>query len=107
MSTMVAGPRRSPSRPRARIELRVDHGKVRRSRMSAAALKTGRHGVPPFRSRPVRRCDGPGIRLVAWTSSRMFRCQYCHNPDTWTLSQRHSGDARAGDRRAAANMRTA
>src|SRR3954470_15294655 len=30
--------------------------------------------------------DGPGIRLVAWTASCMFRCQYWHNPDTWTLS---------------------
>lgn len=30
--------------------------------------------------------DGPGVRLVAWTTSCMFRCQYCHNPDTWTLS---------------------
>lgn len=30
--------------------------------------------------------DGPGIRLVAWTTSCMFRCQYCHNPDTWTLA---------------------
>ena len=29
--------------------------------------------------------DGPGIRVVAWTTSCMFRCQYCHNPDTWTL----------------------
>lgn len=29
--------------------------------------------------------DGPGLRLVAWTTSCMFRCQYCHNPDTWTL----------------------
>jgi pyruvate formate lyase activating enzyme len=30
--------------------------------------------------------DGPGIRLVAWTASCMFRCRFCHNPDTWTLS---------------------
>ena len=29
--------------------------------------------------------DGPGIRLVAWTTACMFRCQFCHNPDTWTL----------------------
>jgi pyruvate formate lyase activating enzyme len=29
--------------------------------------------------------DGPGIRLVAWTTLCMFRCKYCHNPDTWTL----------------------
>jgi pyruvate formate lyase activating enzyme len=30
--------------------------------------------------------DGPGIRVVAWTAACMFRCQFCHNPDTWTLS---------------------
>jgi len=30
--------------------------------------------------------DGPGVRLVAWTSGCQFRCIYCHNPDTWNLS---------------------
>lgn len=30
--------------------------------------------------------DGPGVRVVAWTTCCQFRCQYCHNPDTWTLS---------------------
>lgn len=30
--------------------------------------------------------DGPGIRLVAWTAGCMWRCLYCHNPDTWTMS---------------------
>lgn len=30
--------------------------------------------------------DGPGIRVVGWTTACMFRCRYCHNPDTWTLS---------------------
>ena len=29
--------------------------------------------------------DGPGIRLVAWTSGCQFRCLYCHNPDTWNM----------------------
>ena len=29
--------------------------------------------------------DGPGVRLVAWTSGCQFRCMYCHNPDTWKL----------------------
>jgi len=29
--------------------------------------------------------DGPGIRLVAWTTACMFSCRFCHNPDTWTL----------------------
>jgi pyruvate formate lyase activating enzyme len=30
--------------------------------------------------------DGPGVRVVAWTSGCMWRCQYCHNPDTWTMT---------------------
>ena len=29
--------------------------------------------------------DGPGVRLVAWTSGCQFRCLYCHNPDTWKM----------------------
>jgi pyruvate formate lyase activating enzyme len=29
--------------------------------------------------------DGPGVRVVAWTTGCMWRCQYCHNPDTWKL----------------------
>src|SRR5262245_2258493 len=29
--------------------------------------------------------DGPGVRVVAWTTGCMWRCQYCHNPDTWTM----------------------
>jgi pyruvate formate lyase activating enzyme len=30
--------------------------------------------------------DGPGVRVVAWTSGCQFRCLYCHNPDTWTMT---------------------
>lgn len=29
--------------------------------------------------------DGPGVRVVAWTTGCMWRCLYCHNPDTWTM----------------------
>ena len=49
-----------------------------------SALKTGDLGfLHSFTTGSA--VDGPGIRLVAWTTSCMFRCQYCHNPDTWTL----------------------
>ena len=29
--------------------------------------------------------DGPGIRIVGWTTGCHWRCLYCHNPDTWTM----------------------
>jgi pyruvate formate lyase activating enzyme len=29
--------------------------------------------------------DGPGVRVVAWTSGCPWRCLYCHNPDTWNM----------------------
>jgi pyruvate formate lyase activating enzyme len=32
--------------------------------------------------------DGPGVRMVLWTTGCPMRCQYCHNPDTWKL---HNG----------------
>ncbi len=48
------------------------------------ALKTGDLGfLHSFTTGSA--VDGPGIRLVGWTTACMFRCQFCHNPDTWTL----------------------
>jgi pyruvate formate lyase activating enzyme len=29
--------------------------------------------------------DGPGLRTVVWLTGCLFRCLYCHNPDTWRL----------------------
>ena len=30
--------------------------------------------------------DGPGVRVVGWTTGCHWRCLFCHNPDTWNMS---------------------
>ena len=50
-----------------------------------AALKSGDLGfLHSFTTGAT--VDGPGVRVVAWTAGCMWRCRYCHNPDTWTMS---------------------
>jgi len=67
------------------FELRVDLGKDVPEVDVRSALSSGDIGfLHSFTSGSA--VDGPGIRLVAWTTACMFRCRYCHNPDTWTLS---------------------
>ena len=66
-------------------EMRVHLGEDVPDTDVRSALKTGDMGfLHSFTTGSA--VDGPGIRLVAWTTACMFRCQYCHNPDTWTLS---------------------
>ena len=66
-------------------ELRVDLGKGVPEADVRTALATGDMGfLHSFTTGSA--VDGPGIRVVAWTTACMFRCRYCHNPDTWTLS---------------------
>ena len=66
-------------------ELRINQGKHVGEPDIRSALKNGDMGfLHSFTTGSA--VDGPGIRLVAWTTSCMFRCQYCHNPDTWTLA---------------------
>jgi len=66
------------------FEMRVHLGENVPDMDVKTALKTGDLGfLHSFTTGSA--VDGPGIRLVAWTTSCMFRCQYCHNPDTWTL----------------------
>jgi pyruvate formate lyase activating enzyme len=66
-------------------ELRVNLGKEVSETDVRTALSTGDMGfLHSFTTGAT--VDGPGVRVVAWTAGCMFRCTYCHNPDTWTMS---------------------
>jgi pyruvate formate lyase activating enzyme len=70
---------------RSPYELRVDLGKGVPETDVRSALATGDMGfLHSFTTGST--VDGPGVRLVAWTSGCMWRCVYCHNPDTWTMT---------------------
>jgi len=65
-------------------ELRVDLGKDVPESDVRTALATGDMGfLHSFTTGSA--VDGPGVRVVAWTAGCMWRCVYCHNPDTWTM----------------------
>lgn len=67
------------------FEMRVHLGDGVADTDVRTALKTGDMGfLHSFTTGSA--VDGPGIRVVAWTTACMFRCQFCHNPDTWKLS---------------------
>lgn len=66
-------------------ELRVNLGKHVPEADVRTALATGDMGfLHSFTTGST--VDGPGVRVVAWTSGCMWRCLYCHNPDTWTMT---------------------
>jgi len=75
----------TPLEAKSPFELRVDLGKGVPETDVRSALRTGDMGfLHSFTTGSA--VDGPGIRVVAWTTGCMWRCRYCHNPDTWTLS---------------------
>ena len=69
---------------RSPFELRVNPGQALAESDVRTALATGDMGfLHSFTTGAT--VDGPGVRVVAWTSGCMWRCRYCHNPDTWTI----------------------
>jgi pyruvate formate lyase activating enzyme len=65
-------------------ELRVGLGQSVPESAVRAALASGDMGfLHSFTTGST--VDGPGVRVVAWTTGCQFRCQYCHNPDTWNM----------------------
>jgi pyruvate formate lyase activating enzyme len=74
----------TPLEAKSPYELRINLGKGMKETDVRSALASGDLGF--LHSFTTGSCvDGPGVRLVAWTTSCMYRCRFCHNPDTWTL----------------------
>src|SRR3954464_365990 len=66
-------------------DLRVSLGERVSETGIREALETGESGfVHSFTTGSA--VDGPGVRVVAWLSGCQFRCVYCHNPDTWKMT---------------------
>ena len=66
------------------FELRVDMGRKVAESSIRTALATGDIGfLHSFTTGSA--VDGPGIRVVGWTAGCQWKCQYCHNPDTWNM----------------------
>ena len=83
--SIQTAPEPTPLEAASPYEMRVHLGEGVPDTDVRSALKTGDMGfLHSFTTGSA--VDGPGIRLVAWTTACMFRCQYCHNPDTWTLA---------------------
>ena len=67
------------------FELRVNLGRDVPETDVRTALITGDMGfVHSFTTGSA--VDGPGLRVVAWLTGCQFRCLYCHNPDTWNMT---------------------
>jgi pyruvate formate lyase activating enzyme len=67
------------------FELRVDRGLHVPEPEIRAALASGSMGfIHSFTTGST--VDGPGVRIVAWLAGCQFRCLYCHNPDTWNMT---------------------
>jgi len=66
-------------------DLRVSLGEHVSEVDTRAALESGELGfVHSFTTGSA--VDGPGMRIVAWLAGCQFRCVYCHNPDTWKMT---------------------
>ena len=73
-----------PLEAKSPFELRVSLARDVPEADVRAALTTGDMGfLHSFTTGST--VDGPGVRVVAWTTGCMWRCLYCHNPDTWTI----------------------
>jgi len=75
---------KAPLEAKSPFEMRVNLSKELPETDVKSALESGDMGfLHSFTTGST--VDGPGVRVVAWTTGCMWRCRYCHNPDTWTM----------------------
>jgi len=75
---------KAPLEAKSPFEMRVNLSKELPETDVQSALDSGDMGfLHSFTTGST--VDGPGVRVVAWTTGCMWRCRYCHNPDTWTM----------------------
>jgi pyruvate formate lyase activating enzyme len=85
MSTTPNAVLQTPLEAASPFELRINLGKDVPESDVRTALAGGDMGfLHSFTTGSA--VDGPGVRVVVWTTGCMWRCRYCHNPDTWTMS---------------------
>ena len=75
----IAPPIGSPFDLRVSVSEKIDETDVR------SAMDNGDWGfIHSFTTGSA--VDGPGVRIVGWLSGCQFRCVFCHNPDTWKVT---------------------
>jgi pyruvate formate lyase activating enzyme len=75
----TAAPIGSPFDLRVGVSDKVDEIDIR------SAMESGEWGfIHSFTTGSA--VDGPGVRIVGWLSGCQFRCVFCHNPDTWKVT---------------------
>jgi pyruvate formate lyase activating enzyme len=75
----IAPPIGSPFDLRVSVSEKVDETDIR------SAMESGEWGfIHSFTTGSA--VDGPGVRIVGWLSGCQFRCVFCHNPDTWKVT---------------------
>ena len=77
-------PAANPLEGKSPFELRLDQSAGVPESAVKQALESGDMGfMHSFTTGST--VDGPGVRAVGWTAGCLWRCLYCHNPDTWNL----------------------